>query len=102
MADLWRNGSELLRLTERVDTPDCAEVEYEEVCYSHRSNGYVLRKLTVKYRPNPGAFSDEQRNGKRFTDGWKRHRKVKRGHSPADYAATKRAKFINHPNVKVG
>lgn len=77
MAKLSANGDELLRVVGIIDyiTPTEAGVIREEVHFSYRSNGRILRRA-VFVHGGPAGFGTATR---RNDTGWKRHKRF-----PAD------------------
>ena len=72
MAKLSAHGQELARLSKELDTPDGDLTTWERATYSVRSDGHILRKEDVRFRPD--RYDPE---GRFYSYGWKLYRKLK-------------------------
>ena len=66
MAKLKANSTETARYAKERETPDGELTTWERTEYSFRSNGKVLKKLTVRFKP--GQFDAK---GRLHNYGWK-------------------------------
>jgi predicted RNA-binding Zn-ribbon protein involved in translation (DUF1610 family) len=69
-----------------VDGSDPALTVWERVTKRLMSDGKVLEKRDVRFRPSP-ACTWEDPNGRRYSYGWKVAATLKAGKTPADYIA---------------
>ena len=88
MAKLSAHGAELLRTSLAKEVTDAERmVDWERISRSYHTDGWVLEKIDVHFKPGIGHV-----NGERHSYGWKRRCKVKPGLTPrqiADMAAGK-------------
>ena len=66
MAKLTANGTEIARYAKERETPDGELTIWERREYSFRSNGKLLKKLTVRFKPD--QFDSK---GRLHNYGWK-------------------------------
>ena len=71
MAALSKNGHEIARLTKQVETPGDELTVWERTEYSVRSNRWILRKRTVRFR------ADKYSAARTHSYGWKRYGRLK-------------------------
>ena len=86
MARLGKHGKELLRITKEIDTPDGDLTIWECRTRAYMSDGKVLEKWDVRFKPNPNATWENPR-GEFHGYGWKITAKKKPTVSMADYLA---------------
>lgn len=98
MAKLSANGDELLRVVGIIDyiTPTEVGVIREEVHFSYRSNGRILRRSVFVH--GPSGFSTATR---RNDTGWKRHKRfppdiVKDPNKLREAAQAKAERYVNN------
>jgi hypothetical protein len=72
MAKLKANGEELLRIEWVTENPESESAVWKRDTLSYRTNGIVLRKLDVRFRPDK-----YYPNGRFYSYGWKRWKRVK-------------------------
>ena len=71
MAKLAANGTELARISRETQTPNNSLTIWERKTISYRSNGAVLTKLDVRFRPEARPYPGEE-NGRYYSYGWKK------------------------------
>jgi hypothetical protein len=97
MATLRANGNELLRIEKIIDNPASTFTIWERDTVSYRTNGTVLRKYDVRFKPdrcNP--------QGRFHSFGWKRWKRAKREADGGILGIAQRTanKIRNNPDTK--
>jgi hypothetical protein len=98
VATLHANGNELLRIEKIIDNPtSSALVVWERGTISYRTNGTILRKYDVRFKPN---LSNPK--GRFHSFGWKRWKRAKKDADGGILGIAQRmaAKIRNNPNTK--
>ena len=96
MARLSANGFEVARFERTALTPDSDITVKNRMIYSIRSNGWVLHKRDVWFRPD--SFNPSTRL---HSYGWKRWRKAPPNTSPEQFLEILEPKFLKVGLVRV-
>lgn len=83
MATLRANGPELLRVSHERQTPDDKSVSWRRKTIVYHTNGAVLVKNDVRFRP---TFEFDPPNGRFYSWGWKKAKAVKDNPNPVETA----------------
>jgi len=82
MARLNKHGKELLRVEAEIPNPESTLTSWERVTRTYHSDGQVLQKHDVRWKPD---LAHPQ--GELYSYGWKLFAKLKRGVDPVVHAA---------------
>jgi hypothetical protein len=101
MARLSKHGKELLRIARELDITDPTEsITWARTTDAYMSDGTVLRKRDVRFKPNPNA-SWEDKRGELYSWGWKVLGKIKQGiGTPEQVAERRRVEISSKPDSK--
>ena len=97
MARLSANGSEVARFERTALTPNSDLTVKERTTRSIRSNGWILSKRDVWFRPGPFDHGKVERHA----GSWKRWRKIKKGVDPKRALETLQPILEKHDWVRV-
>lgn len=97
MARLKAHGTELLRVEYENDSPKSDLITYERVTRAYMSDGQILQKRDVRFKPDSFGI---RKNGEFYSYGWKRHAKVKKGHTIQEVIASALKAIANKPDTK--